>query len=51
MSTASKVTLASTTLAAIGTVIFVHYAQQSEKTVRGPFSPPTFHPAAHLLYS
>lgn len=33
MSTASKLTLAGTTLGAIGIVIFVHYAQVAEKDV------------------
>lgn len=35
MSTASKLTLAGTTLGAIGIVIFVHYAQTAEKDVSG----------------
>jgi len=39
MSTASKLTLAGTTLGAIGIVIFVHYAQTSEKEV-GPLRAP-----------
>ena len=33
MSTASKLTLAATSLGAVGIVIFVHYAQRAEKTV------------------
>lgn len=33
MSTASKITLASTTLGAIGIVIFVHYAQERDRSV------------------
>lgn len=33
MSTASKITLAATTLGAIGIVISVHYAQQAERAV------------------
>ncbi|KAL8858291.1 MAG: hypothetical protein Q9178_005154 [Gyalolechia marmorata] len=31
MSTASKLTLAGTTIAALGTIFFVHYGQQNEK--------------------
>ncbi|EON67110.1 hypothetical protein W97_06363 [Coniosporium apollinis CBS 100218] len=31
MSTAAKMTLAATTVSAIGIVVFVHYAQQAEK--------------------
>ena len=33
MSTASKITLATTSLAAIGIVVFVHYGQHAEKAV------------------
>lgn len=36
MSTASKVTLALTTLGAIGIVISVHYGQKAERAVRTP---------------
>ena len=36
MSTAAKVTLASTTLGAVGIVALVHYQQQAEKTVSIP---------------
>lgn len=36
MSTASKVTLAITTLGAIGVVVSVHYGQRAERTVRDP---------------
>jgi hypothetical protein len=35
MSRASKLTLATTSLGAIGIVIFVHYSQRAEKAVRG----------------
>ena len=38
MSTASKLTLAGTSLFAIGTIFFVHYGQQNEKAVGLPFS-------------
>ncbi|KAI9709763.1 MAG: hypothetical protein M1820_003166 [Bogoriella megaspora] len=31
MSSTAKITLASTTLGAIGIIVFVHYAQQAEK--------------------
>ena len=34
MSRASKITLAATSLGAIGIVFFVHYAQRAEKVVR-----------------
>ncbi len=37
MSRAAKFTLAGTSLFAISTVIFVHYAQQAEKAVGGRF--------------
>ena len=35
MSTASKLTLAGSSLGAIGIVLFVHYAQQWERAVSG----------------
>jgi len=38
MSTASRITLATTLSSAIGIVIFVHYAQKSEKSVSVPSS-------------
>lgn len=34
MSTASKITLVSTAASAVGIVIFVHYAQKAEQSVR-----------------
>jgi protein PET117 len=34
MSTAAKVTLATTTLSAIGIVVFVHYQQKADQAVR-----------------
>jgi len=37
MSTAAKLTLAGTTLSAIGVVFFVHRQQQTDKAVRFPF--------------
>lgn len=36
MSRASKLTLAATSLGAIGIVVFVHYSQRAEKAVRQP---------------
>lgn len=36
MSTAAKVTLATTTLSALGVVVFVHYQQKADKAVRRP---------------
>lgn len=39
MSRAAKLTLAGTSLFAISTVFFVHYAQSAEKTVWPPPSP------------
>jgi protein PET117 len=41
MSTASKITLAATTLSAVGIITFVHYGQKAEQAVRPAF-PPTF---------
>lgn len=37
MSRAAKLTLAGTSFMAASTVVFVHYSQQSEKTVSPPF--------------
>ena len=37
MSRAAKLTLTGTSLFAVGTIIFVHHAQQAEKAVRLPF--------------
>ena len=37
MSKAAKLTLAGTSLAAIGIVVFVHWAQRAEKKVSCPF--------------
>jgi PET assembly of cytochrome c oxidase, mitochondrial len=34
MSRAAKLTLTGTSLFAVGTIVFVHYAQQAEKAVR-----------------
>jgi hypothetical protein len=34
MSTASKITLATTTLSAVGIITFVHYGQKAEQSVR-----------------
>ena len=41
MSTASKITLAATTLSAVGIITFVHYGQKAEQAVRPAF-PPAF---------
>ena len=38
MSRAAKLTLAGTSLFAIGTIVFVHHAQQAEKAVRFYFT-------------
>jgi protein PET117 len=39
MSTASKITLAATTLSAVGIITFVHYGQKAEQAVRTPADP------------
>jgi hypothetical protein len=36
MSVASKITLAATTLSAVGIISFVHYGQKAEQAVRLP---------------
>jgi hypothetical protein len=36
MSRAAKLTLAGTSLFAVGTIFFVHFQQQAEKAVRAP---------------
>lgn len=40
MSTAAKVTLATTTLSAIGIVVFVHYQQKADQAVRSLYVAP-----------
>jgi hypothetical protein len=53
MSRASKITLAATSLSAIGIVFFVHYAQQAEKTVRKKKKKhilPSFLPSQQSIY-
>lgn len=44
----SKIALASTSLFAVSTIVFVHFQQQAEKTVQAPPPPPFlsifFHP-------
>lgn len=47
MSRASKLTLAATSLGAIGIVIFVHYSQRAEKAVRALFNRLLFLSAAN----
>lgn len=39
MSLASKLTLAGTSLFAVSTILFVHYAQNAEKAVMSPKHP------------
>ena len=51
MSTAAKLTLAGTTISAIGIVVLVHYQQNSEKAVRAQVTPtPIYFPTKKWCY-